>query len=222
MGYQAAVFDLDGTLLNSLADLRDATNHTMAVFGWKPRSDEEIKRFLGNGVEWLLQCAIPGGRNNPRFSEAVALQREYYDRHCLDQTVPYDGIAGMLETLRANGVAAAIVSNKAQTAVTEIRDRFFRDSIAVAIGEAPGIRRKPQPDTVIAAAQQLQVPLSGCVYVGDSEVDIRTAANCGIDCLSVCWGYRSAAELAARGAKVLCASPQETAEAILKGKEDNE
>lgn len=203
--YRTVIFDLDGTLLDTLDDLRNAVNTALSAFGFPTRTREEIRRFVGNGVEFLMARAIPGGRDEPAYPECLAYFKEVYAAHCEDNTRPYDGIMELLSALRAAGVQTAIVSNKFDLGVKKLNRLYFGDLIPVAVGEheADGVRRKPAPDTVFEAMQALEADPATTVYVGDSDVDMATAANAGLPCLSVSWGFRSAEELRAAGATVI-------------------
>ena len=182
MKYKAAVFDLDGTLLDTLEDLWASTNHALRTFDMPERTLEEVRNFVGNGVRRLMMLAVPEGEDNPIFEEVFDEFKKHYALHCNDTTKPYAGIFELIDELKKLGIKVAIVSNKAQFAVDELQRLYFDGIIDVAIGENAGIRKKPAPDTVIESARRLGVELKDCLYVGDSEVDVKTAENCGIDC----------------------------------------
>ena len=218
MKYTAIIFDLDGTLLDTLDDLADSVNHTMEVFGWPLRTREEVRAFVGNGLRRLMQLSVPDGENNPRFEEAVREQGRFYHLNCNNRTSPYPGIMKLLERLRDEGYKLAIVSNKADGAVQQLSRIYFRDLIDTSVGESAGVRRKPYPDTVLKVMENLKVSKDECLYVGDSEVDIRTARNADIDCASVLWGFRSRKQLEECKAEVFCSNTEELYEYI-KNKE---
>lgn len=207
--YDTVIFDLDGTLLNTLEDLADSVNYALAQAGMPFRSTEEVRRFVGNGVRRLMELSIPQGENNPRFEEIFSVFREHYFVHCNDRTGPYPHIMEMLEQLKERGYKLAIVSNKYYDAVQELRKLYFADYISVAIGEKEGIRKKPAPDTVQEALHALESDKSRAVYVGDSEVDIATAANAGMDCIVVTWGFRTREEQKRAGGKVFADDPMD-------------
>lgn len=207
--YDTVIFDLDGTLLNTLEDLADSVNYALAQAGMPFRSTEEVRRFVGNGVRRLMELSIPQGENNPRFEEIFSVFREHYFVHCNDKTEPYPHIMEMLEQLKERGYKLAIVSNKYYNAVQELRKLYFADYISVAIGEKEGIRKKPAPDTVQEALHALDSDESSAVYVGDSEVDIATAANAGMDCIAVTWGFRTREEQKRAGGKVFADDPMD-------------
>lgn len=209
--YDTYIFDLDGTLLNTLDDLAAAVNYTLRQYGMPEHSREDVRRFVGNGVRLLMVRAIPDGEQNPQFEAAFQTFREYYMDHSLDTTRPYDGIPELLRELRKRGKRVAVVSNKFYAATRELCQHFFPYSVEVAIGEheSEGIRKKPAPDTVIEAFRQLGVDSRNAVYVGDSDVDLQTACNVGLPCISVLWGFRDRAFLEAHGATTFAASPAE-------------
>ena len=211
MNYQTFIFDLDGTLLDTLGDLAASVNYALRTHGMPEHSIDDVRRFVGNGVRKLMQRAVPDGESNPDFEATFATFRQHYLAHSLDTTRPYDGIPGTLEALKARGCRLAVVSNKMMAATHELCRHFFPDTIEVAIGEheAEGIRRKPAPDTVFAALRQLRVGKEGAVYVGDSDVDIQTAANAGLPCISVLWGFRDRDFLIQHGAKTFISAPSE-------------
>lgn len=192
------LFDLDGTLLNTLDDLRSAVNHTMNVFGYPEHTREEVRRFVGNGAARLLQLAVPAGED---WQAPLAEFQCYYREHCQEATAPYPGISAALEALSAHPIA--VVSNKPDAATKRLCAQYFPGVYAQ--GEQPDCPRKPAPDMVRAAMARIGVEC--CVYVGDSEVDVLTAANAGVPCLSVLWGFRDKAEIQAVGGSHFCESP---------------
>lgn len=199
--YKAAIFDLDGTLLNTLEDLHAALNYTMTLFGYPERTLEEVRSFVGNGVERLIALSVPGGEDDVNFADAVREYRKYYNAHSEVKTKPYDGVTELIDRLIADGVKTAVASNKPHKATTELCAKMF-PAIGTVCGEreAEGIRRKPHPDMVLWAAEELGCDVSECVYIGDSEVDIETAANAGMDVISVLWGFRDRSVLEEAGA----------------------
>lgn len=181
------LFDLDGTLLDTLADLHDSVNHTLTHFGYPTRSLDEVRQFVGNGARRLMDQAVPEGIDS---SDAFAYFQRYYREHCQIKTKPYEGIPEALETLRRK-YPIAIVSNKPDTAVKVLCAQYFPGIFA--LGEAPDCPRKPAPDMVFKGMASIGV--ENCIYVGDSEVDILTARNAGVPCLSVLWGFRTKEEM---------------------------
>lgn len=223
--YQTFIFDLDGTLLDTLQDLADSVNYALRQHRMPQHSLDDIRRFVGNGVRKLMERAVPDGAQHPEFETVFADFRQYYMHHSMDTTRPYDGIPELLQQLKQRGCRLAVVSNKMMAATQKLVAHFFPE-IEVAIGEheAEGIRKKPAPDTVYEALRQLNAlsPLPGytawqaermsecpAVYVGDSDVDIQTARNSGLPCISVLWGFRDQQFLKENGATTFVATPQE-------------
>ena len=211
MSYQTYIFDLDGTLLDTLGDLAASVNYALRTHGMPEHSIDDVRRFVGNGVRKLMERAVPDGADNPRFDETFATFRQYYMAHSLDTTRPYEGIPETLAALKARGCHLAVVSNKMMAATQALCHHFFPDTIEVAIGEdeAAGIRRKPAPDTVFAALKTLGVGKEDAAYVGDSDVDIQTARNAGLPCVSVLWGFRDRDFLISHGAQTFITHPAE-------------
>lgn len=219
MHYNTFVFDLDGTLLDTLQDLANSVNYALQQHGMPQHSIDDIRRFVGNGVRLLMERAVPDGAANAEFEECFADFRQHYMLHSLDTTRPYDGITEVLHELKARGCQLAVVSNKMMAATQELIRHFFPE-IEVAIGEheAEGIRKKPAPDTVFEALRQLNTDPSklntepSAVYVGDSDVDLLTARNSGLPCISVLWGFRDREFLLQHGATTLINRPEELLE----------
>lgn len=211
MRYKAVVFDLDGTLLNTLEDLYLATNHALAANGFPTRTIDEVRSFVGNGYRRLARLACPEGTPDEQQEQVLASFNEYYLAHDQDHTGPYEGIPQLLEGLRSSGMPLAVVSNKGDAAVQDLMEHYFPGTFAAVAGEREGIRRKPAPDTVLAVLDQLHLEPSDIVYVGDSEVDVATAANVGCDSIIVTWGFRTMDELCQAGAKVFASTTGELA-----------
>ena len=226
--YNTFIFDLDGTLLDTLQDLANSVNYALRTHDMPEHSLDDIRRFVGNGVRRLMERAIPDGAQNPQFDACFATFRQYYMEHSLDTTRPYDGVPEVLRELKVRGCQLAVVSNKMMAATQSLVAHFFPE-VDVAIGEheAEGIRKKPAPDTVREALRQLAVssrPLAVCqdprsnsqqptaVYIGDSDVDIATARNSGIPCVSVLWGFRDRDFLLAHGATTFAEHPKDLLE----------
>ncbi len=215
--YTTYIFDLDGTLLDTLQDLAASTNYALRQYGLPEHSLDDIRRFVGNGVRLLMERAVPHGAQHPQFEAVFATFRQHYMEHSLDTTKPYDGISEVIHALKQRGCRLAVVSNKMMAATQELVAHFFPD-IEVAIGEdeAAGIRKKPAPDTVFEALRQLQKRTRGlipcaipdqAVYVGDSDVDLQTARNSGLPCISVLWGFRDRDFLLKHGATTFIDTP---------------
>ena len=208
MTYQTAVFDLDGTLLDTLEDLYLATNMALERHSLPPRTRDEVRMFVGNGVEMLILRAVPAGTDEETTLAVLADFKAIYAAICEDHTKPYDGILDMLTALRERGVRIAVVSNKFDAATKKLCAKYFGELVEVAIGERAGVRKKPAPDTVLEALRELGVTADHAVYIGDSDVDIATAKNVGIPCISVTWGLRDEDFLIENGAKTLVDSPE--------------
>ena len=216
--YNTFIFDLDGTLLNTLDDLAASVNYALRTHGMPERTLDEVRSFVGNGVRLLMERAVPDGAAHPRFEDAFATFRQYYMEHSLDTTRPYEGVPEVIHALKERGCRLAVVSNKFYAATQELIRHFFPE-ITVAIGEheAEGIRKKPAPDTVFEALRQLgvsQQPIpdsqrTDAVYVGDSDVDLQTARNSGLPCISVLWGFRDRDFLLAHGATTFVSRPEQ-------------
>lgn len=203
------VFDLDGTLLNTLEDLADSTNYALRQYGFAERTLEEIRAFVGNGVRKLIERALPEGAENPLFNSVFSCFKSYYVDHCMEKTGLYAGIPEMLHELKSAGYHMAIVSNKLQSGVDELYEHYFSDTVEVAVGERPELNRKPAPDMVLLALETLGVSTDEAVYVGDSDVDVATARNSGLSCISVLWGFRDKEFLVQHGAHCFAQTPEE-------------
>lgn len=203
------VFDLDGTLLNTLEDLADSTNYALRQYGFAERTLEEIRAFVGNGVRKLIERALPEGAENPLFNSVFSCFKSYYVDHCMEKTGLYAGIPEMLHELKSAGYHLAIVSNKLQSGVDGLYEHYFSDTVEVAVGERPELNRKPAPDMVLLALEKLGVSTDEAVYVGDSDVDVATARNSGLPCISVLWGFRDKEFLVQHGAHCFAQTPEE-------------
>ena len=214
MRYEAAIFDLDGTLLNTLGDLADAVNYGLSRAGLPLRREDEVMAFLGNGIRRLVECAVPEGTPLSVTDRVFDDFRDRYSKHYLDRTVAYPGMPELLGRLRARGVKAAMVTNKTDPVAQEIYRALFADVLPVAIGEQPRYAKKPAPDMVEAALAQLGCSKAQAVYIGDSEVDLQTARNSGLPCILVDWGFRPRAFLETLGNDVIVSSPEALETAI--------
>lgn len=206
MKIEAVIFDLDGTLLNTLEDLTDAVNYALSKYHLPQRTISEVRGFVGNGVRRLMMKAVPNGENNPEFESVLTTFKQYYDVHCNDKTRPYEGVLELIDALKERNVKLAIVSNKVDSAVQILKKRYF-PQIGVAVGDCEGIQRKPAADSVLLAMTKCDAKKDTSVYVGDSEVDIETAKNAGIKCISVLWGFRDKEQLLENGAQLLIEKP---------------
>ena len=209
MKYQLAIFDLDGTLLDTLEDLADSDNYIMRKFGYPKRTIKEVRSFVGNGIRKLLERSAPTGTASTEIDRMFEQFKEYYGAHCADKTKPYDGITELLDELRKQGIKLAVVSNKADYAVKALCEQYFPGYFDEAVGERVGIARKPAPDTVNEVLKNLQIDKSQAVFIGDSEVDVQTAQNAEMDCIAVDWGFRDKEVLEKAGAEIIVSTPAE-------------
>lgn len=204
--FKTAIFDLDGTLLNTLTDLTDAVNHTLESFGYPLRTESEIRRFLGNGSKYLLTKSLPEGTPQEQIEIVHAQYLTWYDAHAAIKTAPYEGIAEMLDSLKEKGVSMAVISNKGDAQVKALAKKHF-PQIALAVGERSGIRRKPHPDSVFEIMKELNADPNTTIFVGDSEVDLQTANNAGVIPVAVGWGFRDKEELMPYAPKLFLEHP---------------
>lgn len=209
MKYDTIIFDLDGTLLNTLDDLHDSVNYALEKNALGLRSLDEIRRFVGNGVRKLIKRAVPEGTDNEMYEAVYADFERHYDKNCRNKTAPYDGVTDLLAALKERGLKLAIVSNKIDFAVQNLRKEFFADVVEVAVGDSDDTENKPAPDMVFKALRALGSDGKKAIYVGDSEVDMKTAENAGMECISVSWGFRSRSELMSHGAQIIADTPEE-------------
>lgn len=209
MKYQTVIFDMDGTILETLEDIRDSVNVTMDHMGCPRRSLEEVRNFVGNGAAKLIERSMPKSASQAEIDRALAFYKAYYDAHAQIKTGPYEGIPELLKALKERGIQIAVVSNKPDEAVKALAEHYFPGLFPVAIGQRPEFATKPAPDSVFEAMRLLGAKPETTVYVGDSDVDIDTARNAGLDCISVTWGFRSVDFLMEHGAKTLAHSTRE-------------
>lgn len=205
------IFDLDGTLLNTLEDLTDSTNYALKKFNFPQRTINEVRNFVGNGVAKLIERAIPNGRENENFEDCLEVFKQNYAENMNNKTSPYEGIMDLLKELKSKNYKIAVVSNKFDLAVKGLCARYFADLVDIAIGEneKAGIKKKPAPDTVNQVLKNFNISNEEAIYIGDSEVDIMTAKNSNMDCISVTWGFKDKEFLLANDAKIIVNSPDE-------------
>lgn len=215
MRYKLAIFDLDGTILNTLDDLADSLNFALKNSGFPERSIDEVRYFVGNGIRKLIERGVPTGTDTDAIDKVHSDFTAHYKVHCSDKTRPYDGITELLESLRRSGCLTAVVSNKADYGVQELCAGYFPGMFDFAVGEREGIRKKPAPDSVNEVLGTLGVSNKDAVYIGDSDVDIETAKNAQMDCIGVEWGFRGREFLEAHGAKVIAANAGDLEKIIL-------
>ena len=209
MKYNTVIFDLDGTLLNTLEDLGDSVNFALKSFGYPTRTYEEVRSFVGNGVKDLVTKAVPNGTDEDTILKCLQVFKDHYKTNMQNKTAPYNGIMNLLEELNSRGIKLGIVSNKYDFGVKNLNKYYFKDLIPVAIGEREGIRKKPAPDTVLTAMKELGSQRETSLYVGDSGSDMITAQNAGIKGVGVTWGFRDADSLRESGADFLVDSPEQ-------------
>lgn len=216
MKYELAVFDMDGTILNTLDDLTDATNHALRTFGYPEHSIEEVRFFVGNGLAKLIERATPAGTSEEDRTKVRAEFMTYYKVHSADKTGPYPGINDLLQKLRAAGVKTAVVSNKPDVAVRELVKTYYDGLFDAAVGDMEGQAVKPAPDMCLKVFKELGMGPENAVYIGDSDTDIQTARNAGLDEILVSWGFRGRQFLTEHGAKNICDTPDEVYD-VIKG-----
>ncbi len=216
MSFKVALFDMDGTVLNTLDDIADAANAVLGANNMPVRTRDEIRRFVGNGIAKLIERAVPQGTSETTIAKVIGDFKSYYSAHCADKTAPYAGVLEMLKALRANGVRTAVVSNKADFAVQALAKQYFGDLFDMALGEDKEKRpAKPAPDMVYHVLETLGADAKDAVYIGDSDVDVQTAHNAGLSCIAVTWGFRDRACLANAGATVFADTAKELQDLIL-------
>ena len=214
--YRLAIFDLDGTLLDTLEDLANATNHVLAQMGYPTRTVEEVRRFVGNGIRNLISRALPEGVDEAEITRAFELFLPYYQEHSTDCTRPYEGIPELLARLRTEGYRIVILSNKADAAVRSLCERYFQGLYDLCRGERAGVAKKPAPDAVYEILSEMNVPKEAAVFIGDSEVDVLTAKNAGVALFCVDWGFRSADTLRQAGAERIISDTGSLLNALIK------
>ena len=216
MHYTSVLFDLDGTLLDTLGDLTAAMNRTLTRHGLPERTRQQMRAALGNGARRLMELSVPAGTDGALFETLLAEYNADYAAHCRIETAPYPGVDALLQQLHTQGRKLAIVSNKPDEAVRALRADFFADAVPIAVGETAAIRRKPAPDSVLEAMRQMGVTREETVYVGDSDVDVETARNAGVTCCAVSWGFRAREVVIAAGAEKIADNASELKKYILE------
>ena len=209
MKYNTYIFDLDGTILDTLLDLANAVNFAMRAKGFPERTTDEVRNFIGNGIKLLIKRAVPENTSEDDYAEALEIFTKYYLEHIADNTKPYDGMIDVINSLKEKGCKTAVVSNKAHPAVLELCDQYFPGLFDLAIGERPDVARKPAPDMVHMALNHFNVSKENAVYIGDSDVDVATARNSELDMIAVDWGFRSRECLMEQGATTIISKPEE-------------
>ena len=219
--YDAVLFDLDGTLLDTLDDLTAAVNHTLRVFGHPSREKDEVRAMVGNGVRKLIERVLPGGAADADMEAALAEFRLYYTEHCNEQTRPYDGVPEAMAALREAGVKLGVVSNKNEAAVKALVAAYFGSLVTAVVGGSDAVPRKPAPMMPLLALEQLHAEPERTLYVGDSDVDAQTALNAGMECMLVTWGFRERALLTAQCPQYLADDAAEIPALVLQPLDDD-
>ena len=217
MGFKAAVFDMDGTILNTLADLTDSINAALAHESLPPRTEEEVRAFIGNGAVKLVERAVPPETDGETVRRVLDYYRPYYEAHAQIKTEPYPGVTEALTALRAAGVLLAVVSNKPDGATQKLAARYFPGMFSAVAGARDGVAVKPAPDLLAEAMRALGVRPEETAYVGDSDVDIETAKNAGTACVSVAWGFKGEPFLREHGAALVVRDAAALLKALLDG-----
>lgn len=214
MAIQTVIFDLDGTLLYSLEDLKDSVNFVMKKHGFREYTIDEVREAIGNGVRLLMERILPKDIDKNLFEECLSEFKENYSKNMYNKTKPYDGVLDMLKGLREEGYKIAVLSNKFDSAVKELSNKYFGELVDLAVGQKEGVKEKPSPLGIQEIAKELDTDVETCIMVGDSEVDIQTANNAGIDCISVTWGYKNIDFLYDNGATKLVYAPEDILELL--------
>lgn len=209
MKYELAIFDLDGTILDTLEDLTDAVNYSLKQCGYSQRTMDEIRSFVGNGIRKLLERSILESYTVQELDNLHSIFTEYYSKHCADKTEPYDNIVDVIRQLRAAGIKTAVISNKADYAVQILCKQYFEGLFDITVGARENIRKKPAPDAVFEVLNLLKTDSAKAVYIGDSDVDIETAGNAHMDCITVTWGFKDVGYLKQMGAKLTVSKTDE-------------
>lgn len=215
MKYQLVIFDLDGTILDTLEDLTDSINYALEQSHFPKHTIDEVRYFVGNGIRKLIERAVPTGTDIEKINQVHDCFTDYYKKHCADKTQPYDGIVSVLKELKLAGCKLAVVSNKADYGVQKLCNKYYEGIFDYAVGEREGIRKKPAPDSVNEVLLKLNIKKTSAIYVGDSDVDLETAGNAGMDCIAVEWGFRGKEFLIEHGAKILAMKPKEIIDIVL-------
>lgn len=207
--YHTVLFDMDGTILDTLDDLTDSVNHTLRELGYSERTREEVRSYLGYGSRYLIEQALGTAAEIKTVDEAFRIYRVWYGEHTQRKTKPYDGIADVMRELRARGIRVAVASNKPEAMVKKLCEYHFPGLVDAAVGDVEGRRRKPQRDMIDAVLAELGASYSGAVYIGDTEVDVQTAQNADLPVIAVGWGFRAKEQQCAAGATVFADTPED-------------
>ena len=215
MKYKAVIFDMDGTILNTLEDLKNATNYSLRQFGMPERSLEEVRMFVGNGIRKLVERAVPSGTSEEKIAQVLDVFLEYYEIHSADNTSPYPGILELVEKLKKSGIKTAVSTNKADVPAQELGREYFNGIFDLIVGQQDGLKVKPAPDSVNKILSILDIQKEDAIYIGDSDVDVQTAKNSGLDFIGVSWGFRGREFLEKNGAKNIVDNANEILDLVI-------
>lgn len=215
MKYKAVIFDMDGTILNTLEDLKNATNYSLRQFGMQERSLEEVRMFVGNGIRKLVERAVPAGTSEEKIAQVFDVFLEYYEIHSADNTSPYPGILELVEKLKKSGIKTAVSTNKADVPAQELGREYFNGIFDLIVGQQDGLKVKPAPDSVNKILSILDIQKKDAIYIGDSDVDVQTAKNSGLDFIGVSWGFRGREFLEKNGAKNIVDNTNEILDLVI-------
>lgn len=215
MKYKAVIFDMDGTILNTLEDLKNATNYSLRQFGMPERSLEEVRMFVGNGIRKLVERAVPSGTSEEKITQVFDVFLEYYEIHSADNTSPYPGILELVEKLKKAGIKTAVSTNKADVPAQELGREYFNGIFDLIVGQQDGLKVKPAPDSVNKILSILDIQKKDAIYIGDSDVDVQTAKNSGLDFIGVSWGFRGREFLEKNGAKNIVDNANEILDLVI-------
>lgn len=215
MKYKAVIFDMDGTILNTLEDLKNATNYSLRQFGMPERSLEEVRMFVGNGIRKLVERAVPAGTSEEKIAQVFDVFLEYYEIHSADNTSPYPGILELVEKLKKSGIKTAVSTNKADVPAQELGREYFNGIFDLIVGQQVGLKVKPAPDSVNKILSILDIQKKDAIYIGDSDVDVQTAKNSGLDFIGVSWGFRGREFLEKNGAKNIVDNANEILDLVI-------
>lgn len=215
MKYKAVIFDMDGTILNTLEDLKNATNYSLRQFGMPERSLEEVRMFVGNGIRKLVERAVPSGTSEEKIAQVLDVFLKYYEIHSADNTSPYPGILELVEKLKKSGIKTAVSTNKADVPAQELGREYFNGIFDLIVGQQDGLKVKPAPDSVNKILSILDIQKKDAIYIGDSDVDVQTAKNSGLDFIGVSWGFRGREFLEKNGAKNIVDNANEILDLVI-------
>ena len=215
MKYKAVIFDMDGTILNTLEDLKNATNYSLRQFGMPERSLEEVRMFVGNGIRKLVERAVPAGTSEEKIAQVFDVFLEYYEIHSADNTSPYPGILELVEKLKKSGIKTAVSTNKADVPAQELGREYFNGIFDLIVGQQDGLKVKPAPDSVNKILSILDIQKKDAIYIGDSDVDVQTAKNSGLEFIGVSWGFRGREFLEKNGAKNIVDNANEILDLVI-------